>query len=447
MKAVSMISRDEFERKKQLLCAKLRLDPNVQLGKSTSNLFRHRTGTQKKTIDVRHFSNVIAIDPAALTADVEGMTTYETFVDETLRFGLMPPVVPEFKTITVGGAATGIGLESSSFKYGFVHETVLEIEVLLPSGETILCSKSQNADLFYAFPNSYGTLGYALRVRVPLVKAPPYVELTHRRFNDFKTYFSALYQACDEPVDFIDGTIFNRQEMYITVGRFVESAPSLSDYTYMNIYYQSIPRKTKDYMTTLNYLWRWDTDWYWGSKKFGAQNRLVRYLLGPKRLRSSFYWKLRAKLNQAHFWDILKPIASYETVVQDVDIPIENAAEFMDFQAREIGITPIWACPVRAHHKDVVYPLYPLAPARTYVNLGFWDIVRTSFPPGHFNRLVEKKVTELEGRKILYSDSFFPREEFNALYGGETYAALKQKYDPNHIFKTNYEKCVGSHNH
>ena len=55
-----------------------------------------------------------------------------------------------------------------------------------------------------------------------------------------------------------------------------------------------------------------------------------------------------------------------------------------------------------------------------YVNFGFWDVKRTreAYPPGHFNRLIERKVAELGGIKSLYSDSFFPREEFERLYGG-----------------------------
>jgi len=42
--------------------------------------------------------------------EVEGMCTYEDLVDATLPFGFMPCVVPELKTITIGGAISGIGL-------------------------------------------------------------------------------------------------------------------------------------------------------------------------------------------------------------------------------------------------------------------------------------------------------------------------------------------------
>ena len=80
-----------------------------------------------------------------MTADVEGMITYEALVDETLRYGLLPAVVPQFKTITVGGAVSGLGIESSSFKYGLVHETVEEMEILTGTGAIVTCSRSRES--------------------------------------------------------------------------------------------------------------------------------------------------------------------------------------------------------------------------------------------------------------------------------------------------------------
>ena len=67
------------------------------------------------------------VDVVNRTADVLGMTTYEHLVDATLPHGLMPLVVPQLKTITLGGAVTGLGIESSSFREGLPHESVLEM--------------------------------------------------------------------------------------------------------------------------------------------------------------------------------------------------------------------------------------------------------------------------------------------------------------------------------
>ena len=42
---------------------------------------------------------------------------------------------------------------------------------------------SEHSDLFYGFPNSYGTLGYALRLRIELEPVTPYIHLRHVRFT------------------------------------------------------------------------------------------------------------------------------------------------------------------------------------------------------------------------------------------------------------------------
>ena len=44
-----------------------------------------------------------------------------------------------------------------------------------------------HADLFRAFPNSYGTLGYALRLLIELEPVRPFVRLRHLRFGDDRT--------------------------------------------------------------------------------------------------------------------------------------------------------------------------------------------------------------------------------------------------------------------
>ena len=53
----------------------------------------------------------------------------------------------------------------------------------------------------------------------------------------------------------------------------------------MEIYYRSIQRREVDHLTVRDYLWRWDTDWFWCSRAFGVQQPLVRRLW-PRRLRA-----------------------------------------------------------------------------------------------------------------------------------------------------------------
>ena len=53
-----------------------------------------------------------------------------------------------------------------------------------------------------------------------------------------------------------------------------------------------------------------------------------------------------------------------ESVIQDVDIPIAAAAEFLEFFQRDIGISPVWTCPVRALPARTASACIRFAPAR-----------------------------------------------------------------------------------
>ena len=133
-----------------------------------------------------------------------------------------------------------------------------------------------------------------------------------------------------------------------------------------------------------------------------------------------------------------------ESVIQDVDIPVESATEFLAFLQHEIRITPIWMCPIKPLDCHPMFTLFPMRPGQLYINFGFWDVVQTheTYPSGYFNRLVEEKVRALDGLKSLYSDSFYSKDEFWEIFDAQSYASLKEKYDPFGRLKGLYEKCV-----
>ncbi|MBX6768942.1 MAG: FAD-binding oxidoreductase, partial [Actinomadura rubrobrunea] len=384
----------------------------VRLAKKTSNLFRWREPSRAPGLDVSGFDKVLHVDPEARTADVQGMTTYETLVDATLPYGLMPTVVPQLKTITLGGAVTGLGIESSSFRLGLPHEAVLEMQVLTGDGRVVTATRdNEHADLFYGFPNSYGTLGYTLRLKIELIPVKPFVRLRHLRYGSAEACARAIAELTEageyegESVDFLDGTVFGPKEVYLTVGSFADSAPYTSDYTGQKIYYRSIQQRSVDFLTVRDYIWRWDTDWFWCSRAFGVQHPLVRRVWPDRAKRSDVYRKLVAYdrrfgiVARIDRWRGQRP---REDVIQDIEVPVERLPEFLDFFHEKVGMSPVWLCPLRARDR---WPLYPLEPGRTYVNVGFWGTVR--LPPGkipeYHNRLIERKVAALDGHKSLYS--------------------------------------------
>jgi len=421
---------------------------SVGLAKHTSNLFRDRAPQARPRINLANFDEVIRIDPAGGLVEAEGMVPYVALADATLQQQMMPAVVPQLKSITLGGALAGVGIESSSFRHGLVHDTIAVIEVLTGDGRILTCTpENEYRDLFFGFPNSYGTLGYALAVTARTVPIKAFVALEHLRYGTADACFAALARHCeDTQLDFLEGVVFAPDELYLTLGRFAAEAPYTSDYTFEHIYYRSIRQRKRDFLTVRDYLWRWDTDWFWCSKNVGAQHPLVRRLLGRKRLNSITYQRVMRWNSR---WGLTRALSELsgrqrETVIQDVDIPIDRAADFLAFLHDEIGVLPIWLCPVRAPSAAAPFTLYPLRPGTIYMNFGFWDIVkdRERHPPGYRNRLIERKVAELAGWKSLYSDSYYTPEEFWRVFDRAAYSALKARYDPKGTLPGLYEKCV-----
>ncbi|MBO0801486.1 MAG: FAD-binding oxidoreductase [Nocardiopsaceae bacterium] len=444
----------------------------VRLAKPTSNLFRfreidsagkagkragaHAKGTRAggvRYLDVSAFGHVIHVDPRAKAAVVGGMTTYEDLCDATLPYGLMPLVVPQLKTITLGGAVTGLGIESTSLRNGMPHESVTEMQILTGDGRVVVATKdNEHSDLYYGFPNSYGTLGYSLALAIELEQVKPYVHLRHFAFNDPESCMSAIAEIAasgeykGHKADFVDGTAFSGQELYLTVGAYSDKAPWLSDYTGQQVFYQSQRKTREDFLTIRDYIWRWDTDWFWCSRPFGVQHKLIRPFWPRRYRRSDVYRKLVAFDRKHGLTDVLydrRGVAPREDVIQDVEIEVGRGHEFLDFFFRRVGMSPVWMCPLRLRGGKS-WPLYPLKPGELYVNFGFWGTV--ALPPGksdgYHNRLIEEEVSALGGHKSLYSTSFYDEEEFRARYNGQAYDRLKAAYDGGGRLLGLYDKCV-----
>ena len=284
-----------------------------------------------------------------------------------------------------------------------------------------------HADLFYGFPNSYGTLGYALRLRAR-TRAGAAVR-ARRATSGIATrdaFFAALATACASDADFVDGVAFAPDALYLNVGRFIDDAPSRQR-LHVRVDLLPLDRASwrEDHLTTHDYLWRWDTDWFWCSKNLGAQNPLVRRLLGRQRLSSRTYQKIM-RWNAALERDRApRPPAPRPRRVGDPGhrraargrsgVPARSSSS-------EVPIAPVWICPLRGGPDADRFALYPLRPGALVRQLRL--LGRRAHGRRRSRRrtsiaCVEDTVARLGGIKSLYSESFYDRAAFDAAYGGD----------------------------
>ena len=156
-----------------------------------------------------------------------------------------------------------------------------------------------------------------------------------------------------------------------------------SDYTGQQIYFQSVRQRETDVLSGYDYLWRWDTDWFWCSGAFGLHDPRVRRLWPRRWRRSDVYYRLvglDARFGIMRRLDARAGRPERERVVQDIEVPVERLPEFLAWFDERVGMRPVWLCPLRLREPDGpgsarTWPSYPLRAGTTYVNVGFWGTV------------------------------------------------------------------------
>jgi FAD/FMN-containing dehydrogenase len=279
---------------------------------------------------------------------------------------------------------------------------------------------------------------------------PGHVALRHVRFDDAGLLSKTIAEIAETgsydgtKVDGLDGVAFEPGEYYLTLATWSEAGGATSDYAGQQVFYKSIQQRQTDLLTTYDYLWRWDTDWFWCSGAFGAQNPTIRRFWPRRWRRSDVYHKLLGLDRRFSIADRLDRRAGRplrERVIQDIEVPVDRLPDFLDWFDEEVGMRPVWLCPLAAKRD---WPSYPLEPGATYVNVGFWGTVHVGpdAPNGPRNRAIETKVHELGGHKSLYSEAFYDRATFDELYDGANLAAVKGRYDPQDRLTSLYDKAV-----
>jgi FAD/FMN-containing dehydrogenase len=386
-------------------------------------------------LDISDLDHVLVIDAGARTCTAEPGVTFVDLVQETLRHGLVPLVVPELRTITIGGAVTGCSLESTSFRYGGFHDSCLEYEVVTTSGEVFRCAPDGERPLvFEMMHGSFGTLGILTRLTFRLAPAKSCVHLTYRTHATAEAFREDVLERClRDDVDFMDGIIHAPGRYVLSLGRFAEEAPYTNRYDWVTPYYQTTARRTEDWFTTTDYFFRYDR----GVTSVRPRSLLGRVLLG-RFLHSSQVLRLADGLA----WALPR---ERPVVTVDLFVPVSRFTEFMSWYWAEFGPHPLWCVPYRL---DRPYPW--LADTwragledRLLIDLAIYGFRQRDGRNRY--RLLEEKLQELNGVKTLISFNYYSEEEFWRIFHRENHLAAKAVCDPRGLMRDLYTKtCVAA---
>ncbi|QEC80041.1 FAD-binding oxidoreductase [Mucilaginibacter ginsenosidivorax] len=129
-------------------------------------------------IAMERFNKVLEIDEANLQATVEPGVITEEFMNQAAAKGLLYPVDPASKgSCFIGGNVSHGSGGPRVVKYGTIREYVLNLQVVLPSGEIIWTGANtlkyaSGYNLTQLFIGSEGTLGIITKIVVKLIPLP-----------------------------------------------------------------------------------------------------------------------------------------------------------------------------------------------------------------------------------------------------------------------------------
>ena len=446
-----------------------------------TNATRTSVRTLANSLDVSSLNHVLSVNAATKTCLVEPNVPMEDLLAATSKHGLMPPVVPEFRRITVGGAFAGTAGESSCFKHGFFDRSAKWIEMILADGEVVGASANEREDLFRGAAGTFGTLGVTTSLELRLIEAKRYVELNYLPVKNIQQAVDTIEDAMtkdisgEKPIDFLDGIMFSPDHGVIMSGKLTDSThlsgtgkeapPSSPELTtfhkpwdqwfYLHAKQQSqLPTPPTDVIPLDSYIFRYDRGAFWMGKHAYAYfmmpfNRLTRFLLNPFMNTAIMYHALHRSGLTSTF------------IIQDMAVPAKNMSEFsnwLDNDTQDGGkcsdIYPRWLCPLRegeygGMNPHVTPPSSPSSPnaflpttnndkdyfgskKRDFLlNIGLWG----PLPPSHtassqlnINRAIESKLSSLGGMKWLYAQTFYTESEFWKIYDRMWYQGLRRKY-------------------
>ena len=201
----------------------------------TTNSTRKTVVSRTSVIDTSSLSQVLDVNTATKTALVEPNVSMDRLVQSTLKYGLLPKVIPEVPAITLGGAIAGTAGESSSFKYGFVSETVDWMEIILANGDITKASNAINPDLFDGVVGTYGSVAIVTLIGIQLIEAKQHVQLTYSPVNSVSELLWRIRNATeDHNNDFVDAIHYELNRGVVVSGRFVhhdESGEEMQRYS------------------------------------------------------------------------------------------------------------------------------------------------------------------------------------------------------------------------
>ncbi len=169
------------------------------MGRSYGDVCLNENGV---LLDIRPLNRFIDFDPEQGVLRCEAGVTLEQILRLIVPRGWFLPVTPGTKYVTVGGAIANDVHGKNHHHAGTFGRYVTQLELLRSSGERVICSPTQNVELFRATIGGMGLTGLILWAEFRLRRIPSaYIEEELIRFDHLDEFFE-ISAASDEDYEY-----------------------------------------------------------------------------------------------------------------------------------------------------------------------------------------------------------------------------------------------------
>eukprot|EP00538_Stauroneis_constricta_P012987 CAMPEP_0119552518 /NCGR_PEP_ID=MMETSP1352-20130426/5477_1 /TAXON_ID=265584 /ORGANISM="Stauroneis constricta, Strain CCMP1120" /LENGTH=603 /DNA_ID=CAMNT_0007598759 /DNA_START=265 /DNA_END=2076 /DNA_ORIENTATION=- len=424
-------------------------------------------------ISTAHLNHILDIDEENMTITCEPGVTMGMITHKLLPRNLALRCQIEMESITIGGVASGFGLETNSHKFGFFQETVLEYKLVTSDGKLVTCTAESNPDLFYALPWSHGSLGFLVSLKVQLLRIKPFVKITYiptYTAEELQTKIRAYAEADDDDddegnvnaPDFVEATIYTKDKAVIQLGKFVDAPTTPEErkringinYFWKPFYYKWVETfltkgESWEIAPTKHFYHRFTRSIFWELEDMipFSNHPIYRCLWG---------WMGAPEVSLLKLFQgpVIRQNSVNAHVVQESIMPISKLSEGIDKFDDWFGVYPLLVFCIRIYgrgkHSGFLTPqdkyLKPKKDWGIWVDLGAYGVPRlvkegkSSWNPKTNIREMEHWTRDVSGWQATYTDLFATKKEFRQMFNHTLYDEQRAKYNALDAFPEVYDK-------
>ncbi|CAK1595444.1 unnamed protein product [Parnassius mnemosyne] len=382
--------------------------------------------------------DVLEVNTKDLTVRCEPLVTMGQLSRTLGPLGLALPVVPELDQLTVGGLVMGTGVESSSHIYGLFQHICVQYELVMADGSVVTCSKTENPDLFYAVPWSYGTLGFLTSVVIKLVPAKKYIRLEYHPYTSLSELSSRFRQEAlkENPHQFIEALLFSKESGVFMAGDMVDEVGADGKLNpignwYSEWFFKQVMRHLKnwqqgrrntvvEYIPLRHYYHRHTRSLFWELQdivSFG-NHPIFRYLFG---------WLMPPEVSLLKLTqpEAVGKLYDRAHVIQDMLVPIDKLENAIECFHTEFEVYPIWLCPFKVFNEPGQLRVSS-GKWQMFVDIGVYGVPKAKgYETVSSTRRVEEFVIKNKGFQMLYADTYTTLKEFRQMFDHTLYDKLR----------------------